>query len=74
MKKLKTTISLLVVSIGLISSVVQAKVTSSEASLIGTELTPIGAEVAGNKAGTIPKWTGGLNSKNTTKSKVHASA
>ena len=69
MKKLKTTISLLVVSIGLMSSAVQAKVASNEAALLGTSLTPIGAEVAGNKAGTIPAWTGGLNSKNTTKSK-----
>jgi len=69
MKKLKTNISLLVVAIGLMSSVVQAKVTSSEAVQIGDTLTPIGAEVVGNKAGTIPAWTGGLNSTNTAKSK-----
>ncbi|MGB3726809.1 MAG: DUF1329 domain-containing protein, partial [Glaciecola sp.] len=69
MKKLKTTISLLVVSIGVMSSALQAKVSSNEAALLGTSLTPIGAEVAGNEAGTIPAWTGGLNSKNTTKSK-----
>ena len=30
------------------------------ASLGGDELTPIGAERAGNAAGTIPAWTGGL--------------
>jgi hypothetical protein len=30
------------------------------ASLGGDELTPIGAERAGNEAGTIPAWTGGL--------------
>ena len=31
---------------------------AADASKLGTELTPIGAEKAGNKAGTIPAWTG----------------
>ncbi len=34
-----------------------AKVTPEEAAKLGKELTPIGAERAGNKAGTIPAWT-----------------
>jgi len=38
----------------------QAAVTADEAKQLGTTLTPIGAEKAGNKEGTIPEWTGGL--------------
>jgi hypothetical protein len=38
----------------------QAAVTADEAATLGNTLTPIGAEKAGNKAGTIPAWTGGL--------------
>ncbi len=37
-----------------------AAVTAREAEQLGNELTPIGAEKAGNKEGTIPAWTGGL--------------
>ena len=40
-----------------------AKVTAAEAAKIGTTLTPIGAEKAGNKEGTIPEWNGGLVKK-----------
>jgi hypothetical protein len=35
--------------------------TMSPAELLKTTLTPMGAERAGNAAGTIPAWTGGLN-------------
>ena len=37
-----------------------AGVSSEEAAKLGTTLTPIGAEKAGNAEGTIPEWTGGL--------------
>ena len=37
-----------------------AKLTADEAARLGADLTPIGAEKAGNKDGTIPAWTGGL--------------
>src|SRR3546814_6056686 len=37
-----------------------AKVTADEAARLGKEQTPLGAERAGNAAGTIPAWTGGL--------------
>lgn len=37
----------------------QAAVTPEEAARLKTELTPLGAEKAGNKDGTIPAWTGG---------------
>lgn len=36
-----------------------AGVTADEAARLKTELTPFGAERAGNKDGTIPAWTGG---------------
>jgi hypothetical protein len=36
-----------------------AAVTTPSADLLGTALTPVGAERAGNAAGTIPPWTGG---------------
>lgn len=39
---------------------VNAKVTAEEAAKLGNELTLIGAEKAGNQAGTIPAYTGGL--------------
>ncbi len=39
---------------------VLAKVTAEEAAKLKTELTPVGAERAGNKEGTIPAWTGGI--------------
>lgn len=37
-----------------------AKVTPEEVQLLGTELTPLGAELAANADGSIPAWTGGL--------------
>jgi len=42
------------------ASHVSAAVTPDEAAQLGTKLTPIGAERAGNADGTIPEWTGGL--------------
>jgi hypothetical protein len=39
-----------------------AGVSEQEASKLGKELTPIGAERAGNADGSIPAWTGGLAS------------
>lgn len=39
-----------------------SKVTASEAERLGRDLTPVGAERAGNSSGTIPEWTGGLTS------------
>ena len=37
-----------------------AKVSAQEAARLGKDLTPNGAERAGNKDGTIPAWSGGL--------------
>jgi Protein of unknown function (DUF1329) len=39
-----------------------AAVTPQEAAKLGNELTPLGGEKAGNAAGTIPAWDGGLSS------------
>ena len=36
-----------------------AKVSAEEAARLGQELTPVGAEKAGNADGSIPEWTGG---------------
>jgi hypothetical protein len=38
-----------------------AAVGADEAAKLKSSLTPVGAEKAGNKAGTIPAWDGGLN-------------
>lgn len=37
-----------------------AEISASEADRLGNDLTPIGAEKAGNEAGTIPAWDGGI--------------
>lgn len=37
-----------------------AKVPESELARLDNDLTPLGSERAGNEAGTIPEWTGGL--------------
>ncbi len=42
------------------SSVMAQSLSQAEIDQLGTSLTPIGAEKAGNAAGTIPEWTGGL--------------
>lgn len=47
----------------LLAPVALAKVAPDEAAKLGTSLTPIGAEKAGNAAGTIPAWEGGLPQK-----------
>lgn len=41
-----------------------AKVSPEEAAKLEARLTPLGAEKAGNAAGTIPAWDGGLHSGN----------
>jgi len=66
MKKLLSSVGLLTLT--LIASSVSAKVSPEKAAELGKSLTPLGAQMAANASGTIPAWTGGLNSKNTTKS------
>lgn len=44
----------------LAAPLVQAQVSAEQAARLGRDLTPLGAEKAGNAAGTIPAWDGGL--------------
>jgi len=58
---MKTTRKLFsVLAFSLLASSVMAAVSADEAAKLGTTLTPLGAEKAGNADGTIPEWTGGL--------------
>ncbi len=42
------------------SGIVRASISASEAERLGNDLTPLGAEKAGNADGSIPAWTGGI--------------
>ena len=51
----------LVSALGLTAPLAFAKITAEEAARLGgDELTPVGAERAGNADGSIPEWTGGI--------------
>ncbi|MDH0157403.1 DUF1329 domain-containing protein [Stutzerimonas stutzeri] len=56
----KTGKLLSVLAFSLLASSVMAAVSPEEAAKLGTSLTPLGAEKAGNAGGTIPEWAGGL--------------
>jgi len=45
-------------TLALAAPLVSAKVSEEEAARLGTQLTPTGAEVAGNADGSIPAWSG----------------
>ncbi len=47
-------------TLSLLASAVMAAVSPQEAAQLGTTLTPLGAERAGNADGSIPAWAGGL--------------
>jgi hypothetical protein len=49
-----------VLALSLLAANVMAAVSADEAAKLGKSLTPVGAEMAGNAAGTIPAYTGGL--------------
>ena len=51
---------LVALSLAVTTVPVWAKVSQAEVDKLKTELTPVGAERAGNKDGSIPKWEGGL--------------
>ena len=60
---MKTTKGLLqtgALTLSLMACSVMAAVSPEEAAKLGTTLTPLGAEMAGNADGSIPAWTGGL--------------
>ena len=61
MKLIKNSMLASFVGAALLSAVVaQAKVGSDKAGQLGSTLTPMGSEKAGNAAGTIPAWDGGI--------------
>src|SRR6478735_254692 len=63
MTMLKKTRTAALVALVLLSTAALAKVSPQEAAKLGvsgTPLTPMGAERAGNKDGTIPEWKGGI--------------
>ncbi|MFS1704502.1 DUF1329 domain-containing protein, partial [Alteromonas sp. AMM-1] len=49
-------------TVALTAAPLQAKVSSADAAKLGTELTPLGGEKAGNADGSIPAWNGGITS------------
>src|SRR5690606_19790927 len=51
--------ALLAVALGA-SAPLLAQVSAEQAARLGRDLTPMGAEMAGNAAGSIPAWSGGL--------------
>lgn len=57
MKRLMQSTSL---ALSLLSGAALAAVTPEQAAQLGKNLTPLGAEQAGNADGSIPAWTGGL--------------
>ena len=53
--------TLLQITAGLISaSVLSAAISNADLNRLGGDLTPLGAEKAGNADGSIPAWTGGI--------------
>ena len=60
MNTINKNIIYLITAFLLLPAVASAKVSEAEAAKLGHELTPMGSEMAGNAAGTIPKWEGGL--------------
>src|SRR6187397_2457509 len=52
--------TLMAIAIAALATSAFAAVTAEEAKQLGTTLTAVGAEKAGNKDGTIPEYTGGL--------------
>jgi hypothetical protein len=57
MKITKGLLQVGVLGLSLLATGVMAAVSESEAAKLGTTLTPMGAEKAGNAAGTIPAWS-----------------
>ena len=60
MKARRKTMALLAALCALVAGGAAAAVSEAEAARLGKDLTPVGAEKAGNKDGSIPAWTGGM--------------
>lgn len=59
--KLNLSLATIAACVALMSGSAMAAISAAEAAKLGQDLTPSGAEKAGNKDGSIPAWTGGLN-------------
>ena len=57
---MKTTKLITALTLSLLAGGVLAAVSPEEAAKLGSSLTPLGAEKAGNADGSIPEWNGGL--------------
>ncbi len=55
--------SLFLIAAAVLGAPAVAAIPAADAAKLGNELTPLGAEKAGNVDGTIPAWDGGLDSK-----------
>ncbi len=62
MMNLKNSLRLGLLAATMAATLATAGVTAQQAARLGADLTPMGGEKAGNAAGTIPAWTGGLTS------------
>ena len=62
MMKLKHVLGLGLLAAASAATIAAAGVTAEQAARLGADLTPMGAEKAGNTTGTIPAWTGGITS------------
>ncbi|MBD9423983.1 DUF1329 domain-containing protein [Pseudomonas sp. PDM15] len=60
MKATKNLLQFGALALSMLATSVMAAVSADEAAKLGTTLTPLGAEKAGNADGSIPEWTGGL--------------
>ncbi|SFB01235.1 Protein of unknown function [Collimonas sp. OK607] len=60
MKTIKIATTLFIVVLAFATSSTRAELSPADAERLGKDLTPNGAEKAGNKDGTIPEWTGGM--------------
>lgn len=60
MKRTKLILQTGALALSMMATGVMAAVSAEEASKLGTTLTPLGGEKAGNADGSIPEWTGGL--------------
>lgn len=60
--KIKYKVSLCAFAIAMFCGNSVAEITAEEAKRLGNDLTPIGAEKAGNADGSIPAWDGGIQS------------
>lgn len=60
MNTTRKTLGTLLFGFSLMAGQVYAAVDPAQAAQLGTTLTPVGAQQAGNAAGSIPAWTGGL--------------